>query len=162
MRDAAALLLAVSVLAAGVGAAVANDSQAALGIGGLALVKSADIRMDSEELFISEGRVTVDYVFTNTSGQDIDTLVAFPLPDIENGVVEADLRLRRRTGLPHHGRRQAGRAATRPDGALQGTRHHRPAAARRRAGHAALSEHFRQNHQRAARPGAAGACGPRG
>lgn len=64
--------------------AFANDSTAELGIGGLTLTKSADIVMQSEDLFISEQLVTVDYVFLNTSTQDIVTVVAFPLPDVTN------------------------------------------------------------------------------
>lgn len=71
---------------ASVGLASANDSQAAFGIGGLTLTRSQDIRMDSEVLRISRERITVDYVFTNTSAADVDTLVAFPLPDVENGI----------------------------------------------------------------------------
>lgn len=63
----------------------ANDSTAAFGIGGLTLAKSGDIRMDSEVLRISRDRISVDYRFTNTSAKDVDTIVAFPLPDVENG-----------------------------------------------------------------------------
>lgn len=61
--------------------AQANDSSAATAIGGLTLTKSDAIRMDSEDLFVSEKAVRVSYRFTNTSAQDIETLVAFPLPD---------------------------------------------------------------------------------
>ncbi len=61
--------------------AEANDSAAALAIGGITLTKSEAIRMDSEDLFISQAAVRVKYRFTNASAQDIDTLVAFPLPD---------------------------------------------------------------------------------
>jgi len=61
--------------------AQANDSAAALAIGGITLTKSDAIRMDSEDLFVSEKAVRVKYRFTNTSAQDIEALVAFPLPD---------------------------------------------------------------------------------
>lgn len=61
--------------------AQANDSAAALAIGGITLTKSTAIRMDSEDLFLSQDAVRVKYRFTNTSAEDIDTLVAFPLPD---------------------------------------------------------------------------------
>lgn len=80
-----------TLLAAGLGAmlaapagapACANDSQAAIGIGGLTLIRSEAIRLDREDLFISREQVRVNYVFTNTSDRDIETLVAFPLPDI--------------------------------------------------------------------------------
>ena len=79
--------LAVAVFALGLAAlpARANDSSAEIGVGGLTLTKSADVVMESEDLFISEERITVDYVFTNTSATDIETLVAFPLPDVVNG-----------------------------------------------------------------------------
>lgn len=76
----------VGAVIAGSGVASANDSQAAFGIGGLTLTRSQDIRMDSEVLRISRDRISVDYVFTNTSAVDVDTLVAFPLPDVENGI----------------------------------------------------------------------------
>lgn len=76
----------VGLLGLAGGPAAANDSQAAFGLGGLTLVHSADIRMDSEVLSISEERITVDYVFTNASSRDVDTLVAFPLPDVDNGI----------------------------------------------------------------------------
>jgi Domain of unknown function (DUF4424) len=62
--------------------AVANDSSSALALGGIELRENKDISMDSEELFISQERITVKYRFTNTSAQDITTLIAFPLPDM--------------------------------------------------------------------------------
>ncbi|HRJ70441.1 MAG TPA: DUF4424 family protein [Beijerinckiaceae bacterium] len=73
--------ITVVALVAAVPAARANDSMAATAIGGLTLVKSDAIRMDSEDLYISEKQVRVAYRFTNTTDRDIDTLVAFPLPD---------------------------------------------------------------------------------
>ncbi|MBV9904681.1 MAG: DUF4424 family protein [Alphaproteobacteria bacterium] len=76
-----ALLCSTIVL---VPAALANDSSAMLGAGGLVLTKSADIRMASEDLFISPKQVKVHYTFVNDSGKDIDTVVAFPLPDVDN------------------------------------------------------------------------------
>lgn len=66
----------------GAAPASANDSEAAIGIGGLTLLRSEAIRLDQEDLFISREEVRVNYVFTNTTGRDIETLVAFPLPDI--------------------------------------------------------------------------------
>ena len=87
MRRLAAATLAVTMTVAVTGTALANDSQAAFGLGGLVLVKSTDIRMDKEVLRLSRDRVTVDYVFTNTGARDIDTTVAFPLPDVENGPI---------------------------------------------------------------------------
>ena len=78
------LLAAVVALASA--PALANDSTAELGIGGLTLTRSADVVMQSEDLFVSEARVTVDYVFLNTGTADVETIVAFPLPDVENGI----------------------------------------------------------------------------
>jgi hypothetical protein len=63
--------------------AYANDSTAALGAGGLTLSESADIRMASEDLFISREEVRVAYSFVNESGDPITTRVAFPLPDAD-------------------------------------------------------------------------------
>jgi hypothetical protein len=68
----------------------ANDSTAEVGVGGLTLTRSDAIVMQSEDLFLSEKKVTVDYVFLNTSSADIDTLVAFPLPDV---VYEPEMRV---------------------------------------------------------------------
>jgi hypothetical protein len=63
-------------------AATANDSSAAIGLGGLELTRNDAISMDSEELLLSSKRVTVKYRFTNTSTKDVETLVSFPLPAI--------------------------------------------------------------------------------
>jgi len=78
-------ILLASALAVVTVPARANDSMAETAIGGLTLTKSADVVMESEDLFVSEEKITVDYVFTNTSAKDIETLVAFPLPDVVNG-----------------------------------------------------------------------------
>lgn len=63
--------------------AMANDTTAELGTGGLILSRSDSISMESEDLYISRDKVTVDYVFRNGSDKDVDTIVAFPMPDIE-------------------------------------------------------------------------------
>lgn len=67
----------------------ANDSQAEITIGGLVLKQSDAIRLDSQDLFISQDEVRVKYRFTNTSARDIETLVAFPLPDFEPSPIQA-------------------------------------------------------------------------
>lgn len=75
-----------AALAAGLGfgsAASANDSTATLGAGGLELTTTGDIAMVSEDLTISVHEIKVHYVFRNTGDQDITTVVAFPLPDID-------------------------------------------------------------------------------
>ena len=69
----------------GAGCARANDSTAEVALGGLTLTKSDAISMDSEDLYISRDRVRVKYRFTNTTDAPIDTLVAFPLPEIPAG-----------------------------------------------------------------------------
>ena len=61
----------------------ANDSVAHLGAGGLVLARSADIEMRSEDLYISFDRIHVRYRFFNRSNRDIETLVAFPMPDLK-------------------------------------------------------------------------------
>jgi hypothetical protein len=68
--------------------ALANDSMAVLGAGGIELATTQSIIMESEDLYISPSKVTVDYVFTNESDRDIETLVAFPMPDLGNVTVE--------------------------------------------------------------------------
>jgi hypothetical protein len=65
------------------GTAIADDSSASLGMGGIELTHSADIRMAKEDLAISPKQVRIRFEFANDSGRDIDTMVAFPLPDID-------------------------------------------------------------------------------
>ena len=76
----AALLLTFPALPA-----VANDSVAEIGAGGLVLGRSDVIEMAEETLHLSLDRVTVDYVFRNRSDRTIETVVAFPMPDIRFG-----------------------------------------------------------------------------
>jgi hypothetical protein len=63
--------------------AAANDSTASLGAGGLTITQSADIRMASEDLFVSREAIRVRYAFVNESGAPITTRVAFPLPEAD-------------------------------------------------------------------------------
>ena len=58
----------------------ANDSTAAIGIGGLTLTKSENIQMVSEDLFLSLDQVVVKYRFKNVSPIERRVTVAFPLP----------------------------------------------------------------------------------
>ena len=76
-------LFLTAMLAGSAAPALANDSVAELGTGGLVLSRSDSVSMESEDLFLSRDKVTVDYVFRNTSDKDVDTIVAFPMPDIE-------------------------------------------------------------------------------
>jgi hypothetical protein len=61
----------------------ANDTLAAIGVGGLVFQKSTDIEMLSEELFVSLDQIVVNYRFRNNASDDVTTVVAFPLPEIE-------------------------------------------------------------------------------
>lgn len=65
----------------------ANDAVAALGAGGIVLGTTDDIAMEQEDLFISEEKIRVSYIFRNTSDHDIKTRVAFPVPEFP---VESD------------------------------------------------------------------------
>jgi hypothetical protein len=75
---------ALAILAiVGLGRMVAaNDTSAALGTGGLQFVQNESVEMRSEDLFVSEREIRVRYVFRNISGQDVASIVAFPMPDI--------------------------------------------------------------------------------
>lgn len=81
-----------TVLAAGLvlsaAPALANDSTAELGTGGLILSRSDAVAMQSEDLYISPDKVTVDYVFHNNTDKDVSAIVAFPMPDIEGNPEE--------------------------------------------------------------------------
>jgi len=77
-----ALTAAIAVLGLAV-PANANDSTAELGAGGLVLTRSSAIEMASEDLFISQEEVRVAYKFRNTTDADVESIVAFPMPDIE-------------------------------------------------------------------------------
>lgn len=79
IRQTLAALCLTSMLATAAPIA-ANDSEAEIAIGGLVLKQSDAIRLDSEDLYLSVDKVVVKYRFTNTSDQDVETLVSFPLP----------------------------------------------------------------------------------
>ena len=72
-------------------AACANDTAAEAPLGGLTFTKSNTISMESEDLYISRDLVRVHYRFINKTDAPIDTLVAFPLPDIPPETREEDL-----------------------------------------------------------------------
>jgi Domain of unknown function (DUF4424) len=97
--NARAVSTAICIFPIGTAASMANDSSAELAIGGLTLMKSEAISMDSEDLYISKDRVRVIYRFTNTSNADIETLVAFPLPDLAGGESEGETPVNYRTSL---------------------------------------------------------------
>ncbi|MGB3502231.1 MAG: DUF4424 domain-containing protein [Mesorhizobium sp.] len=63
--------------------AAANDTTAELETGGLVFTRTDAIEMESEDLFISRDEVRVAYKFRNVSDEDVETIVAFPMPDID-------------------------------------------------------------------------------
>ncbi len=88
MRDGAALrasprLLAVILGCAATTPAIANDSTAELGAGGVQLIQNDVIGLLSEDLFVSANEVRVAYRFLNRSESPATFLVAFPLPAID-------------------------------------------------------------------------------
>ena len=64
------------------GVALANDSMATIGAGGLVFLTSQDIEMTSEDLTVGPEKVRVVYEFTSKAAEDQRVLVAFPMPDI--------------------------------------------------------------------------------
>lgn len=80
--------LALALLLAAPRSTHANDTLVTLSAGGLIPANSSTVLMESESLRISLHRVTVDYIFRNTSNQDVDALVAFPLPELDGATLE--------------------------------------------------------------------------
>ena len=62
--------------------AMANDSMAEIATGGLVLSRSDAVSMDHEELYISLKEIQVAYRFRNLTDAAVDTIVAFPMPDV--------------------------------------------------------------------------------
>ncbi|MEK4034277.1 DUF4424 family protein [Methylocystis sp. IM3] len=77
-----ATVLALTLELAATSSSRANDTAAETALGGLALKQSDSISMDSEDLYVSPERVRVKYRFTNITDEVVETVVAFPLPDI--------------------------------------------------------------------------------
>jgi hypothetical protein len=61
--------------------ALANDTTASTGAGGLVIERTDDIDLVSEDLFVSASEIRIGYVFRNSSPKDVETIVAFPMPD---------------------------------------------------------------------------------
>jgi hypothetical protein len=76
------LVLAIVVGLSLTGSALANDSTAELGTGGLDFVYNDNVEMRSENLFVSTDQIRVTYHFFNKSDQPVTNLVAFPMPDV--------------------------------------------------------------------------------
>jgi Domain of unknown function (DUF4424) len=64
----------------------ADDSTASLKAGGLALEKTDEIALVSEDLYLSPTAVKVSYRFRNLTNADVETTVAFPMPDVTGSV----------------------------------------------------------------------------
>jgi hypothetical protein len=78
-RHAFAPLLGCALLLACV-PSFANDSIGSVAAGGISFQKSESIRLLSEELYISSGKIRVGYRFLNESPKDIHATVLFPMP----------------------------------------------------------------------------------
>lgn len=75
--------LAVAALALPAQPLFANDSTAQLGTGGLVFITNYDVKILSEDLYVSPEEVRVKYEFRNDGETDQNVLIAFPMPDIE-------------------------------------------------------------------------------
>ena len=73
------LLITASLLATAA-PAIANDSTATTGAGGLVLEKTDSIAMASEDLYVSVDQIRIKYVFRNLTGVPLERIVAFPMP----------------------------------------------------------------------------------
>lgn len=62
--------------------AFANDGFGGLAATGLTFGQTDAVAMEEERLFIGIDKVTVDYVFRNTTDQDVTGEVIFPLPPV--------------------------------------------------------------------------------
>ena len=62
----------------------ANDSTGYVSTNGIEYLKSKDIQMLSEDLFVSKKLIKVDYQFKNLSSKDVTETILFPLPRIDN------------------------------------------------------------------------------
>lgn len=66
--------------------ALANDSTGWVSTGGVQYLKNEDIRMVSEDLYISLDKIRVQYEFANDSAQAVHETILFPLPAMRLGV----------------------------------------------------------------------------
>jgi hypothetical protein len=64
----------------------ADDSTATLRAGCLVLEKTGKIALVSEDLTLSPTAVKVSYRFRNLTNANIETTVAFPMPDVTGSV----------------------------------------------------------------------------
>jgi hypothetical protein len=73
---------ALSAVAIAAGPAMGDDSTAGLASGGLVFLKSTQIEMQSETLYISNKAIRVHYAFVNRSPTAVTATMAFPMPDV--------------------------------------------------------------------------------
>lgn len=79
--------LSLSAFACGIPhIAFANDTEAAVGVGGLEVQKNNDVEMQSEYLYVSRELIEVKYKYLNTSQNDLNLLVTFPVPNLPQEV----------------------------------------------------------------------------
>ncbi|GAA0548518.1 hypothetical protein FHS83_001003 [Rhizomicrobium palustre] len=64
-------------------AALADDSSAMLSAGSIVFTKNTPVKMAAEDLYVSSRKVRIRFEFLNPTRRDVETLVAFPLPDID-------------------------------------------------------------------------------
>jgi hypothetical protein len=74
--------LCAVIASLGAAGALADDSTAGLNSGGIELRKTDGIEMRREDLYLSMRAVHAAFRFRNVTGRDIDTIVAFPVPDV--------------------------------------------------------------------------------
>ncbi len=65
--------------------ALADDSSATLGTGGLILQKTDKIALLSEDLYLSAAGIRISYRFRNLTNADYTTTIAFPMPAFPGG-----------------------------------------------------------------------------
>ncbi|MDK4743658.1 DUF4424 domain-containing protein [Rhizobium sp. CNPSo 3464] len=65
--------------------ALADDSSATLGTGGLVLQKTDKIALVSEDLYLSPKGIRISYRFRNLTNADYATTIAFPMPAFPGG-----------------------------------------------------------------------------
>jgi hypothetical protein len=84
-KNALSFLGSAALLASSAGGSslLANDSSAALSVGGLVFTRSAEVSLESEDLAISPDVVVVRYRFLNQTSKPVTLTVAFPVPDID-------------------------------------------------------------------------------
>jgi hypothetical protein len=74
----------LAIVAVTAGPAAADDGAAVLAAGGIVFTRGTPVQMLSEDLYVSPTKVRVRFEFFNPAKRDVATVVAFPLPDLDN------------------------------------------------------------------------------